>query len=78
MIFLFKLIFNHFFLTKRKISLLIQHSISKGLLPENYKSDPLHDLKIARMILHDRKIGLREKDIQHDLMLYLHKNSHDK
>ena len=75
---LFKLIFNQFFLTKRKISLLIQHSISKGLLPENYKSDPSHDLKIARMILHDRKIGLREKDIKHDLMLYLHKNSHDK
>ena len=62
------LIFNQFFLTKRKISLLIQHSISKGLLPENYKSDPSHDLKIARMILHDRKIGLREKDIKHDLM----------
>ena len=58
-------------MTKRKITLLIQYSISTGLLPKNYKKDPLHDLKIARMILHDRKIGLREKDIQHDLMLYL-------
>ena len=69
---LFKLIFNRFFLTKRKISLVIQNSISIGLLPKSYKSHPLHDLKIAKMILHDRKIGLREKDIKHDLMLYLH------
>ena len=67
--------YDKFFMTNSKINLLIQSSISTGLLPKDYKNDPIHDLKLARMILHDRKIGLREKDIKHDLMLYLQQNS---